>query len=167
MMSGYSSHAGPTKGHSKLICHAFAVHPNSRLKLLTRYIGNDFVNNRIERKDKGVSVFTSEKKRQQTYTAYNTFKKQRSSKFRETNERIPNAILRNEWDNLTDAQRKVYEDLAAQDCIRAQSLWDELKDFLVKTKGKVPYSTMATYLGNIVSKTTRILLTKGSYITCT
>ena len=50
--------------------------------------------------------------------------------------------------------------MAAQDCIRAQSLWDELKDFLVKTKGKVPYSTMAQHLGNIVSKTTIMAILK-------
>ena len=167
LMSGYDSNCGLAKGHSGKICHAFAVHLNSRLNLYKKYIENNFSNKRVERKDKGVSVFTSEKKRKQTYTAYNTFKKQRNKEFRETNDRIPNEILRNEWDNLTETQKSAYTELANQDCIRARSLWDELKDFLVKTKGKVSYSTMATYLGNIVSTTTvRAILKKqqGFYL---
>ena len=62
LLSGYSSHEGPTKGHSTLICNAFAIHRNSRMKLYERFIQNDFKNKRVCRKDKGESVFTSEKK---------------------------------------------------------------------------------------------------------
>ena len=60
LMSGYDSNGGLAKGHSGKICHAFAIHHNSRLNLYKKYIENNFSNKRVERKDKGVSVFMSE-----------------------------------------------------------------------------------------------------------
>ena len=44
--------------------------------------------------------------------------------------------------------------MAQRDLERAEFLWDELKDLLFKTKGKISYRCMSAQLGNIVSHNT-------------
>ncbi len=155
LLNGYlCNNAGP------LICHAFAISKNSRKRIFTRYISNDFVAKRKERNDKGTSVFKDEKKRKHTYTALNIFKKKRMREFRETSAKIPHATLKAEFDALTPDQKEAYEILAQADLERSRTLWDELTDFLLKTKGKVPYAHIEIQLGFIVSKATIMKILK-------
>ena len=44
--------------------------------------------------------------------------------------------------------------MAQRDLVRSRSLWGELCDILLKSKGKVSYATLANHLSNIVDKTT-------------
>ena len=72
-----------------------------------------------------------------------------------------------EFESLTEEQKTAYSILAERDYIRSQSLWDELKEFLLTTKGKVPYEAMVIHLGHIVCENTvrKILLDQeGFYI---
>ena len=154
LLSGYSPYSGPAKGYSKLISHAFGIHKNTRLGIYKRSIDHNFSNIRKVRKDSGMSVINCEKMRKRMYTGFNSFKKKRNSEFRETTDKIPHTVLTQEWDALTESQRNAYDQLAQCDLVRARKLWDDLKDLLLKTKGKIPYSTMASHLGNIVSENT-------------
>ena len=98
------------------------------------------------------------KKQRHTFTAFNTFKKQCNREFCETTAHIPHETLTQEFDQLTDEQKKVYENLAEQDLIRSSTIWDKLKD--LKTKGKVPYTAMEFHLGYIVSTYTIMKILK-------
>ena len=152
---------GIMKGAIFLLTHAFGIHMNTRTNLIRKFIHNDFSVERKTRKDKGESVFTSESKRRHVFTALNAYKKERGKEFRETTSRIPHATLAAEFDALSPAQKEVYETLAQQDMVRSRTIWDDLKNFLLKTKGKVPYSAMEYHLGHIVSKTTIMSILKS------
>jgi hypothetical protein len=75
LMLSYSPTAGINKGWMKYIRHAFNISENCHIKIFQRFINNGFILERKVRKDKGTSVFTCDKKRKQTFTAYNTYKK--------------------------------------------------------------------------------------------
>ena len=50
--------------------------------------------------------------------------------------------------------------MAEQDLICSRTIWDELKDFILKTKGKVPYTAMEFHLGYFVSTYTIMKILK-------
>ena len=83
LLSGFSPYTGVAKGYGRLICHAFGIHPNTRLRIYNRAIDNNFSNMRKIRKDYGVSVFNNEKKRKQTFTGFHTFKRERNREYRD------------------------------------------------------------------------------------
>ena len=62
--------------------------------------------------------------------------------------------MKQEFANLPESEKEAHAILAQRHLERAEFLWDELKDLLFKTKGKIAYKTMATQLGNIVSTNT-------------
>ena len=70
--------------------------------------------------------------------------------FCETTSRIPHESLKHEYMNLPVAEKEAYEILARRDFERSAFLWDELKQLLLKTKGKISYKTMSNQLGDIV-----------------
>ena len=74
--------------------------------------------------------------------------------FRETSSRLPHDVLKEEYENLPQSERDAYEIIAERDRNRARFLWDELKQLLLQTKGKISYSTMSAQLGGIVSANT-------------
>ena len=47
-------------------------------------------------------------------------------------------------------KKEVYEILASRDLHRSEHLWDELKELLLKTKGKISYRQMENQTGGSV-----------------
>ena len=65
-----------------------------------------------------------------------------------------------EFEYLSEEEKQAYEMLAQQDLVLSCTLWDELKTFLLNTKGKVPYEVMVVHLGSIVLKSTVVNILK-------
>ena len=63
-------------------------------------------------------------------------------------------MLKYKFENLPPDDKEVFRIIAERDCDRAAYLWDELKSFLKKTKGKISYGTMTGHLNNIVCPNT-------------
>ena len=74
--------------------------------------------------------------------------------FRETTSRLSDKDLQLEYENLPQRERNAYVSIAQRNMNRSAHLWGELKQLLIKTKGKISYETMATQLGDIVSPNT-------------
>jgi hypothetical protein len=51
--------------------------------------------------------------------------------FRENYQRIPEEVLKNDYQNLPDDQKEVLAIMAEQNLERSKTLWDELKVFLL------------------------------------
>ena len=66
--------------------------------------------------------------------------------FRESTERLDPEQLSQEYNALTPHQKATFENNATIDLQRSAFLFDELKDFLLKTKGKVSFSTIQNHL---------------------
>ena len=73
--------------------------------------------------------------------------------FRESTERLDHEQLKQEFNALANDNKAIYKNKAIVNQQRAAFLWDELKDFLLKTKGKVAFSTMKNHL-QIASEST-------------
>ena len=91
------------------------------------------------------------KKRKQTFTGLNIFKKQKYNEFREDPGHLDEIALKDQYKNLPLAEKEVFEILAERDLMRAETLWDELKGHLLKSKGKVSYKKLENCMGGIVS----------------
>lgn len=160
MFSSVTAYGGQYKGWLAATNHAFDVCRKKAQRTFNKYIDNEFIVERKERMDRGMSVFKDEKKRKNTFTAYNAYKRRRCAEYRDSTARIPEATIKNEFDALSPDTRNAYEQLAAADLERSKYLWSELEEFLLKAKGKVSYKTMASYLGNIVCVHTIIAILK-------
>ena len=154
LFSGYDINDKSTKDHAKMTQHAFNIKRTTHKNIVNQLVVTDCTLDRKPRSDKGRSIFNSHSKRKATFTAFETLKKRKTREFRETYLRIPNDTLRNEFDSLPDVEKKAYEILADRDMNCAMFLWDELKQLLLHTKGKISYRTMSTQLGSIVSPNT-------------
>ena len=154
LFSGYSKNKGITKDHHKMTQHAFGVKNSTHAKIVKRFVSTEGTMARKTRSDKGLTVFNSDTKRRAVFTAFNTFKKRKTRSFRETTSRLSNDELKREYENLPRTEKDAYECLAARDRRRAAFIWGELKQLLIKTKGKVSYRTMANQLGDIMSPNT-------------
>ena len=154
MFSAVDPCCGMYTGYRRYINYAFAISDKTAVRHFQRFIENDFEIGRKKRSDEGSSVFNSKRKRDITFTAYNAYKKHRNSQYRESMHRVPEAVYRAEYEKLTEAQIELYKIIAAKEHDRSQHLWEELKNFLLKVKGKISYDTMAAHLGHIVSKNT-------------
>ena len=152
LFSGYTSNNGILKGHSSSIAHAFGI-SKFKLKNIVNHF-SDYDLTRKPRKDRGKTIFNCPLKRSLRFTAYNNFKKLKLAEFRETTEKIPEVILKAEYESLPDNDKYAHSIMAQCDLERAEFLWDELKDLLFKTKGKISYRCMSAQLGNIVSHNT-------------
>ena len=51
-------------------------------------------------------------------------------------------MLKVEYDSLPVDEVRAYEIVAQRDLTRAEFLWDELKQLLLRTKGKISYRCM-------------------------
>ena len=118
---------------------------------MSNFVKLNFTFERKSRSDKDASVFDSEEVRKRTFTPFNTFKKKKySEEWRETTEKIPHDLLLDEFNNLSQQEKDAYKILADRDMRRSRHLWDEVKEVLLKTKGKISFSEIANQLGNIV-----------------
>ena len=142
----HSPSSGIAVGWVSLLAHAWGVSAKKINRQIDAFIDSDFTCKRKERSDKGTSIFNCEKKRQSTFTAINEFKKIKHAEFRESTEPLDHGDLKHKFNELTDAEKAVYENEATLNRERSKHLWDELKDFLLKTKGKVSFTTMANHL---------------------
>ena len=147
--------------HCRATRHAFGISRTQHKNIFRKNVDTTFTLKRKERKDKGTSVFNSSEKRRAVYTAFNAFKKMKYSEFREFTDKIPHNALREEFNNLPGDEKHAYDIIAERDLKRSEHLWDELKEILLKTKGKVSYATLSNHMKNIVCPNTiRNWLTK-------
>ena len=154
LFSGLAGGSIRCHGWATLLSFAFGLHRNSLLNTYRAFVVNNFENTVIPRCDKGTSIFTSERLRTKTFTAFNTFKKRKLAEFRDSTETIPLEELREEFDSLEESEKNDLKILAERDLERSRTLWDELKEFLLRSKGKVSFEVMAAHLNNIVSVNT-------------
>ena len=154
LFSGYRNDDVEVKDHCKATRHAFAISISSHKAIMHRCVDSSFTLQRKKRSDSNQTVFNSEKKRKAVFTALNAYKKKRNTEFRETTARIPNSILKDGFNALPQSEKDAYSIIAERECERAGHLWEELKELLLKTKGKVSYKTMANHLNNLVSENT-------------
>ena len=147
--------SNPHHAWVSMLNYAFGIKDRSKMKrVFDAFIDNDFQFERKQRIDTDSTIFTSEKKRKTTFTAYNVFKKQKCAEFRETFVKILEKILRHEYNKLTDEDRTALQIKADQELQRAPFIWGEIKEFLLKTKGKVSYRSISNNIGPIVSHAT-------------
>ena len=150
LFSGFAKTDPVLTDHVQMTQHAFGIKNTTHKEIVKRLVATDYTLACRERSDKGRSVFNSHSKRVATFTAFNVFKKRRNRGFRKTTSRIPHEVLVDEFENLPHSEKEAYNIIAERDRNRAVFLWDELKALLLRTKGKISYTTMATQLGNIV-----------------
>ena len=89
-----------------------------------------------------------------TFTGLNTFKQRKYKEFRDNTGHLDKISLKKESNNLHVDAKEAYTILAEQDLMRGETLWDELKGHLLKSKGKVLYKKLANYFGWIVCEWT-------------
>jgi hypothetical protein len=151
LFSGFNCNGGLHHGWNSMLCNAWDINRKTTIRKFNTFVEHGFSVEQKDRSDKGTSVFTCDKKRANTFTAFNVYKKQRMQGFCDNYQRIPEEILKNDYQNLPDDQKQVLAIMAEQNLECLKTLWDELKVFLLRTKGKVTFECMALYLGNIVS----------------
>ena len=151
LFSRYNTVEELLKDHTKAVQHAFGVGNSVHNNIIKRFLETDCTLIRKMQADKDTSVFNCPKKQKHTFTAFNSFKQCKTRKFCDTTAALDISVLRDEFNQLPSDEREAYEILAARDLERSQHLWEELKNVLLKTKGKVSYISLANQLGNIVS----------------
>ena len=115
----------------------------STFKYIFNYcIDRGFDCGRKERIDKGESIFISENRRNQRFTALNEYKKQRGQIFRESPDRMCGQNLREEYNNLINYDNRFYELTTLNKLERSRYLKDKLTDLL--KKGKIAYEKMSS-----------------------
>ena len=63
--------------------------------------------------------------------------------------------MNQEYNQLTIAEKSVYENRASINPQRSEHLWEELKEFLLITKGKVSFETMSNHLQIVSARAIR------------
>ena len=98
-----------------------------------------------------MNIFCDESKRRQTFTALNAFKKQEQLKFRLDPDKMNQTELTSSFKVLSQGEKDAFQLLADMNLEQARGLEDELKEIMVKTKGKgVSYLTLSRQLREIV-----------------
>ena len=154
LFAGFASTNGPLQSWKRYVIYAFDITYRTLKRVYEIWVDRVFAYDRKIRKDKGDNVFNSPAMRKATFTAFNIYKKHRYSNFRDCMGRMSSIELRNGFNSLTDTERSKYEIEAQQCLLRSTYLWEELKDILLKSKGKVSYEAFASYLKHIVSANT-------------
>jgi len=98
--------------------------------LYKEFVFRNFETERKERKDKGETIFNSDKKRKSTFTALNMFKKQRVRKFRDDPSRLDGLALKTEYVALSADEKFAYTVMADTQLSRAPFLHDEIIDLI-------------------------------------
>ena len=154
LLSGSSSIHRQLPGHVNLMSHALGIERKTRKRNFLTLVEDNFIIKSADSSRKSKTIFNDEHRRKQVFTAFNSFKKMSTKKFRETSERIPTEILKLEFEALDQETKHSLGVMAQRDLVRSRSLWGELCDILLKSKGKVSYAVLANHLSNIVDKTT-------------
>ena len=154
LFGGYTAVNGEFRGFVRHICHAFGVSHPTFTNIIHRFIKSGYTMKRKTRKDIGETIFNCDRKRKARFTTFNAFKKRKYNQFRETTDKFPEQMLKDEFETLPESELRAYEILAQRDYSRAEFLWDELKQLLLRTKGKISYKCMRDQLGSIVSENT-------------
>ena len=150
LFSGFQSNGGELSGWKSFMMNAWGVSSKYLVCSFETFVDKDFGVKRKERSDKGVNIFSNEKKRKQTFTALNSFKKLEQNRFRMDPDKMDQVYLRNQYKDLPQDEKDRYELLAGMDLERARGLEDELKELMIKTKGKVSYLCISRQFGEIV-----------------
>ena len=154
-MSNIPSKYGLCSGWVGLMMYAWDISRKTVIGATSSILENDIcTQNRKTRTDKGASIFNSDKIRARTFTAYNTFKKKKTAEFGHSYHRDPVAKVKRDFASLSESEKNDLQIEADRDHQRAKTLFDELKDFLLKCKGRVTYRSMHNHLGRIVCMTT-------------
>jgi hypothetical protein len=161
LFSGFNCNGGPCHGWNSMLCNAWDVNRKTTIRKFNTFVEHGFSAERKTRSDKRTSIFNCDNKRRHVFTAFNVYKKQRTQGFCENYQQIPEETLKNDYENLPQDQKDVLAIMAEQNFQRSKTLLDELKVFLLRTKGKVTFECMAAHLGNIVSANTIQKFLKG------
>ena len=151
---GFTPKNGTAVKFTSYITHAFGIHRTTITRVFKKFISSGFQCSRESRKDIGLNVFNSHKKRTEVFTAYHVFRKLKYQEWRSDTAKIDERNIKEEFENLPDHDREVLELQAQRDLERAVHLKDELEALLLKTKGKLSYHEMANQLGNLVCANT-------------
>lgn len=156
LFSGYApqGQGNPLSGYQKLICKAFGICNNTVNQMLTYYTERSYSMERKTHSSYRKSVFNDESIRKKTYTGYNMFKRRKTTEFRDSTERLSEAEYQSAYEDLPEDQKISFDVLAEQYLDRSRFLWEELKDILLKTKGKVSFRELEHQLGGIVNHQT-------------
>jgi len=154
LLSGSSFFHRKMSGHVNMICHALSINAKTRKRNFLSLMEDDFIFEDAQSSRKRKTIFNDEDRRKQVFTGFNSYKKMQTKKFRETSERVPIDILKDNYDKLDNETKHSLDVMAQRDLVRSRSLWGELCDILLKSKGKVSYEKLANHLSNIVDKTT-------------
>ena len=151
MFIGFESKGGRLSGWKSYLMYAWAVSSKFLARSFDVYVNRDFETKRKERSDAGVNIFCDEKKRVQTFTALNTYKKSEQKRYRMDPDKMDQLALAREFKVLSQEEKDNFQLLADMDLDRARGLEEELKELMQKTKGKVSYRCISRQLGEIVS----------------
>ena len=83
LLIGFDGNSRPLKGWKSLLLNAWRMTRSAFNSIFNRCINRGLEYRRKERSDKGESIFVSESRRNQTFTALNEYKKQRGQEFRD------------------------------------------------------------------------------------
>ena len=155
LFSGYRNKGNTVvPKHSPFTQHAFGISKNTHQNIMIKFTSTEGTLKRKTRSDQGKTIFNSDKKRKAAFTPFNVFRKRRNRMFRETTARLPTSMLKTEFESLPNSEKEAFAIIAQRDFQRSRFLWTELKELLLKCKGKISYATMANQLGDIVSPNT-------------
>jgi hypothetical protein len=120
LFSGFNCNGGVHHGWNSMLCNAWDINRKTTIQKFNTFVEHGFSVKQKDRSDKGTSVFTCDKKRVNTFTAFNAYKKQRMQGFRENYQQIPEEILKNDYQNLPDDQKQVLAIMAKQnlECLK-------------------------------------------------
>ena len=167
--SSYTTLNGPFISWKKYLQNAFGISKYHTADDITAtWINRGFKAVRKVRKDKGNNIFNSLQKRKATFTALNIYRKKRHATFYDSSTPLSNEEILNDYNNLSHAQKLQLDIEAKSQLQRATYLWEELKNVLLKTRGKVSYVALCNYLQNIVCPNTirNYLQSKEGYYMC-
>ena len=104
-----------------------------RLRAIYReFIARNFETERKERRDKGETIFNSDKKRKSTFTALNMYKKQRVRQFRDDPSKLDGLALKAEYNALSADEKFTYQVIADAQLACSPYLHDEIIDLFKK-----------------------------------
>lgn len=78
------------------------------------------------------------------------FKKKCYHEFHDNNEKLLKKEIHEKFDNLSDEEKMKIKIQADTECMPANFLWDEVKEALLRTNGKVSYQALCSYLKGII-----------------
>ena len=132
----FDGNGGSLKGWQSLLFNAWGMTRPTFNSIFNRCIDRGFDCGRKERSDKGESIFVSESRRNQTFTALNEYKIQRGQELRDSPDKMCGKMLREDFNRLDSHDKRYYELTTPNKLERSRHFKDELTDLLKKKKRK-------------------------------